>query len=315
LKWLALGVVLLAFEADAAESCAQCHPREYNSQIRTRHFRALRPISESPVAEQLLNHSADNVMPYFERRGNAIAATARLNGQEETAILEWGFGAGAQGITPVGRIGDQFIEFRFSFYTQPRRFAPTFGHPERISSARSMLGLPQSTHTIATCFQCHSTGPEPGVRCERCHGPGLRHLLLAEKGRPISEIRHSVLNPGRFSAEAQTAFCGQCHRLPAPGNDSPEPEVEDPVNVRFAPIGLMASLCFKQSGTLACTGCHDPHQDAAPRADLSYTKRCLSCHEPLKGHTAADRNCLPCHMRQAPAGQYLTFTDHRIRVY
>jgi hypothetical protein len=321
LNWLALALLVLAFEADGAETCAKCHPREYNSQIRTRHFRALRPISRSPVAEQLLNNPATDVMPHFERRGSAIAATARLAGQEETAILEWGFGAGAQGITPVGRIGDQFIEFRFSFYTRPRRFAPTFGHPERVATARAMLGLPQNMHTIATCFQCHSTpgaqggGPDPGVRCERCHGPGLRHISIAEGGRPISEIRHSVLNPGRFTADAQTAFCGECHRLPVPGGDSPEPELENPVNVRFAPIGLMASRCFKQSGALACTACHDAHRDAAPRADLAYAKRCVSCHRQLERHTAVDQNCLQCHMRQAPAGPFLVFTDHRIRVY
>jgi hypothetical protein len=320
LKSAAAAMLVLTFAADGADTCGKCHPREYEPQIRSRHFAALTPISASPVAEQLLAASGESGMPHFERRGDAIAATARSGAQEETAVLEWAFGAGAQGITPVGLIGEQFIEFRFSFYTRPRRLARTFGHPERVSTSRAMLGLPQSAHTIATCFQCHSTGRDPGVRCERCHGPGLRHISLAEERRPISEVRHSVLNPGRFTAAAQAAFCGECHRVPAPGSDSPEPELENPVNVRFAPIGLMASRCFRESGKLTCTSCHDPHRDAAPRADPVYARRCVSCHagqisEKSKNHPAADRNCLECHMRQAQAGPYLTFTDHRIRVY
>ncbi len=332
MKSAAVAILVLTFVADGADTCGKCHPREYGLQIRSRHFNALRPISGSPVAEQLLAASGESGMPHFDRRGNAITATARAGDQEETAVLKWGFGAGAQGITPVGQIGEQFIEFRFSFYTTPRRFAPTFGHPDRVSTARAMLGLPQSTHTITTCCQCHATGLkgnadesslaqiEPGVHCERCHGSGGRHIMLAEARRPASEIRQSVLNPGRLTAKAQVAFCGQCHRLPAPGSDTPEPELENPVNVRFAPIGLMASRCFRESGKLACTGCHDPHQDAAPRADLVYAKRCVSCHAgqltaKSKNHSGPDQNCLQCHMRQAPAGPYLTFTDHRIRVY
>ena len=33
------------------------------------------------------------------------------------------------------------------------------------------------------------------------------------------------MNPGRFGAKAQIEICGECHRLPAAGNFSPEVEV------------------------------------------------------------------------------------------
>src|SRR5690606_24995573 len=98
------------------------------------------------------------------------------------------------------------------------------------------------------------------------------------------------------------------------------PELDDPTSIRFQPVGLMASRCFKASGTLSCLSCHDPHEDARPASDPSYTRVCLSCHKPeTQGSTecrrAAKENCLPCHMQAASPEPHLRFTDHRIRVY
>jgi hypothetical protein len=85
----------------------------------------------------------------------------------------------------------------------------------------------------------------------------------------------------------------------------------------------MASRCFRESKTLTCLTCHDPHENARPRTDSAYSTKCMSCHakdnSPVKlcrrkeGPVAA--NCLTCHMQQASLGPYLRFTDHRIRVY
>jgi len=268
----------------------------------------------------------------YAARDGGIAVTARSGGEEASGALEWGFGAGAQGITPVGRAGGQFFEHRFSYYLAARRMALTFGHPARAATATSALGLPQSAHTITACFRCHATGVEetaagpdlsriqPGVQCERCHGPGREHIELAEKQATLAVVRRALLNPGRLPPKAQVEVCGQCHRLPPNADVSPEPELEDPVSVRFAPIGLLASRCFTRSGRLRCTSCHDPHENAGNRTEASYPSVCTGCHAtpPKPGAScprASGRNCLPCHMRQASPGAYLKFTDHRIRVY
>jgi hypothetical protein len=266
----------------------------------------------------------------YEARETAIAVTARRGDEETASLLEWAFGAGAQGITPVGRLDGQFFEHRFSYYTALGRMALTFGHPPRAPTSRAMLGLPQGARTITACFRCHATAVEttaqepdlksmrPGVHCERCHGPGLRHVEVAKMSGSALELRRAILNPGRLTARAQVEFCGECHRLPPPGDVSPEPELEDPVTVRFAPIGLMASRCFRNSGQLSCMTCHDPHQDARPREDALYTSRCSGCHAaaPHSGSScrrASGANCLPCHVRQTSLTPFLRFTDHRIR--
>jgi hypothetical protein len=265
---------------------------------------------------------------YEESAGHILV---HEEGVPQPVVLEWAFGAGAQGSTPVGLLGDQFIEHRFSYYSRAGGLAPTFGHPSRVSTPIAELGVLQDKRTISNCFNCHATGLQrsgsefsltglrPGVQCERCHGPGSAHIQAAERGGSKEEVRKEVVNPGRLPARAQIEICGQCHRLPMPGMGE-EPELEDPVTVRFAPIGLLSSRCFRATKAISCLTCHDPHRDARPRTDFAYSEACLSCHgaehKPVKlCRRLQKENCLPCHMQQARLETYLRFTDHRIRIY
>jgi hypothetical protein len=287
-----------------SQPCAECHASEFNRQTQSHHAQALRPIDESSL------------------RGIAID----VEGLTERPVLEWAFGAGAQGITPVGRLGGQYFENRFSYYASLHGLATTFGHAANATTPIAKLGVLQNNKTITHCFNCHATdvraspdGPDlhamqPGIQCERCHGPGGAHIAAAKAGLTPAAIRRELLNPGRLSAAAQAQVCGECHRIAEPGAGD-EPELENPVTVRFAPVGLMASRCFRESKTLTCVTCHNPHENARPRTDASYNHKCVACHSAGKsrGHVSAGGDCLACHMKQASLTPYLRFTDHRIR--
>lgn len=320
-----------AAEYVGSQACAQCHPSEFGKQSASHHAHSLQPIEGSLIATALLKagRSPDGRLHY---EGSAGQILVHEEGVLQPIVLEWAFGAGAQGSTPVGLLGDQFIEHRFSYYSRTGSLAPTFGHAPQVSTPIAELGILQDKRTIANCFNCHATGAQrsgsefsltglrPGVQCERCHGPGSAHIQAAERGGSKDEVRREVVNPGHLPARAQIEICGGCHRLPMPGMGA-EPELEDPVTVRFAPIGLLASRCFRASKTISCLTCHDPHSNARPRGDFAYLEACLSCHV-TAGKPAVKRcrrvqkeNCLPCHMQQARLGSYLQFTDHRIRVY
>ncbi len=90
---------------------------------------------------------------------------------------------------------------------------------------------PGSTRPITyECMFCHNaypaipkghdeTGARPefllplpqGIDCQRCHGPGQRHVQAASKGAKPEEIRAAIVNPRRLSAERELEVCMQCH--------------------------------------------------------------------------------------------------------
>jgi hypothetical protein len=236
-----------------------------------------------------------------------------MGSRQAEGILQWAFGAGAQAITPVGVEGGRFFEHRISWYVAPQAPRRTMGHPAEPSANPALaLGIAQDNDTIFRCFHCHATavapGPKldamiPGVTCERCHGPAAAH---AAKGTPLARKE--------FRRDDVLELCGSCHRLPMrPASQNPQDS--DPVSIRFAPVGLTASACYRKSETLSCITCHDPHADAATSA-AHYESKCTSCHNGQKGCPTENQNqCLQCHMPKRSPEPYLTFTDHRIRVY
>lgn len=320
-----------------AETCSECHGVISARQMQSRHSLALRPILGTPFASTLKQNpvtEAGGLVRYtYEPAETGLEVIAHRGEQSFHAVLEWAFGAGWLGRTAVGRIGSSYFEHRISYYTLLGRPSLTPGQSfETPATAKDALGAVQTPQDAFRCFNCHATGvietndgpdlgkAQPGVQCERCHGPGRTHGEAAKAGRPRTEIQKAIFNPGRLAARAMVEFCGQCHRAPKPGQVAAAPELDDPISVRFQPYGLMASRCFKVSQKLSCLTCHDPHDNARRSDEAFYTTKCLGCHrEPVKAGALCKRvqkqDCLPCHMQRALPAPYLTFTDHRIRVY
>ena len=311
-----------------APICAECHPSVCRTQIVSRHAGALRPYAQSRLAAILRGSAVQEPAGFrFDYNGNTVTATR--GERVVSGTLLWAFGAGVRGLTPVGQAEGQYFEHRVSFYSEMGRNGVTPGQTEIPKAA---LGLPLSNEEAFKCFSCHSTGVErdasggpdlttavPGIQCERCHGPGEAHVRAARAQLPANKVRATISNTGRLPPKASIKFCGDCHRTGMPGTNSETPEEVDPEVVRFQPIGLMASRCFRASGALSCDSCHDPHADAVVDAAF-YRDKCMNCHGSTKTNIVDCRrqsreDCLPCHMRRTRLAGFFTFTDHHIRVY
>jgi predicted CXXCH cytochrome family protein len=239
--------------------------------------------------------------------------------------------------------------------------APGFDRPD----------YPGSTRVVTyECMFCHNAYPaipkgqeeagatpeflQPlpeGIDCQRCHGPGQRHVEAAERsGAKPAEIRAEIVNPGRLSPDRELEVCMQCHletttvALPrsirrldrgpfsyVPGQPLGNFRLTfdraggmgDRFEIASAAYRLRKSQCFLQSrGKLRCTTCHDPHN--IPRGEAvaaHYNGICRNCHAAAfqrtvaSGAHTAGANCVTCHMakRRTDDAVHIVMTDHFIR--
>jgi tetratricopeptide (TPR) repeat protein len=174
-----------------------------------------------------------------------------------------------------------------------------------------------------------------GIDCQRCHGPGGRHVETAGRpGASRDQIRSSIVNPARLSAKQRLDVCSQCHlettstAFPAlirrfdrgpfsfiPGEplgafelafDHPPGTGQDD---KFEIVGssayrLRKSRCFRESNeALTCETCHDPHRILrSEQAVRHFSQVCRQCHTSTfaelvsKGAHPAATDCVSCHM-------------------
>lgn len=281
---LPLVLLLAAAAASAADyagaaACAKCHPAEFAAQSKSAHAHSLAK-SKPPQPG------------------------------------DWAFGAGSQAITFVTRIDpEHYLEEGQTWYKRLNGYDRT---PGGATSAGTRYRTFAPDAGILRCFSCHSTGPvaldageaivphELGVRCETCHGPAAAHARNPAQVGPR--------NPGKFSAARLNDVCGDCHRMPAGADDTPD--LRNPWNARHQPLLLAASACFQRSqGRLSCLTCHSPHAPLEHNL-ATYNAACAKCHPtvkhalPVTGHP-----CAECHMPPVNPTPNLTFANHRIAIY
>lgn len=292
--------------------CAACHPAESKLHASTRMAHAMVPALASEFAQNLpdrpVRESGNGYMFSYRRVEKGVEVRAIRGTDEADGLIEWILGAGTQGQTPLVRTSGAMLESRVSYFPQLHAYGITIGQDAGASAnARLALGRKQSSRDLQSCMGCHATAIThdlepviPGIQCERCH------LGADDHAKGTGKL---PLNPGKLDALAQVRFCGNCHRVKAPVDDT---QLE---NVRFQPLRLMKSRCFA-SGKLACTTCHVAHQDARRNDAAYYDAKCHACHDGRAFHADQRQkgDCIGCHMPYVQLHPALKFTDHFIRV-
>ena len=298
---------------------------------------------------------------FYQRRYQLDAQGREHNVFEMEATHVIGSGIHARSYLNLDA-GGVLRELPVSWYTQEQRWAmsPGYDRPDHEDFSR------QVTHACMFCHNAYPPLPEPsdrlgldsrfprelpsGIDCQRCHGPGSRHLeLVSGGGADAAEIRRAIVNPVRLGPEREMEVCMQCH-LPVatagphiqrfgrsiysyrPGEpladysvrfdlvDPKTGELSERFEVDSSSYRLRRSPCFIGSrGTMTCTTCHDPHH--APRGEEAvrhYRERCMDCHAEVspQAHTdPAESDCASCHMpqRRTQDAVHVVMTDHFIQ--
>lgn len=322
-------------EYSGSQACKACHQDIYSSQSLSNHARSLRRAGLVPeLASSLPFSRFDRVSGFTLTLSDNSQGGIRLEAadaeESSGAVLEWAFGSGTKGITPIGRTNaGGWVESRLTWYESLGAIDFTTGaskyDPQNVVEG---LGRGLTTEEVVECFGCHTTGydghsPAPsademGIRCERCHGPGRTHVEAAMNGESVDG---SIFNPNALPGFQQAQMCGACHGNPPRDNDFDALALleQTPHSVRFPSQRIVLSRCFNETfGELACTRCHDPHHDVADEA-ASFDESCLSCHDTGVRENGtvcpeASANCASCHMPTERVMRHSLFSDHWIRV-
>ena len=339
------GEIELPYEAafSGSASCAQCHVGHAEMQASSSMFLTGREVTEENMdtwfSEEALQKpvrwpegelSGTPHPPQYRRRSDGVYLEGvTREGETVMARVDAVFGSGLHAMTPMtGEPGRQSRELRVTYshvYDSWIMTPGSFRHSDPIGYVRP----PEETDN---CFFCHTTRiawdtaqdddlltsqSQFGVHCERCHGPGSAHIDAVVAG----EEGQKILNPGKFRADKQVEFCGQCHRRSA--DVEPLAALQREVKIsRHAGLSHMLSKCFRLSPpeeALSCLDCHNPHRNVDPDRD-QYNTPCLRCHTaPETDHKStaviATSDCVSCHMPvQESAFEGMDFTDHWIRI-
>lgn len=213
--------------------------------------------------------------------------------------------------------------------------------------------IPQPLEHAANAEMTFLDPVPEGIDCQRCHGPGQRHVALASSGAAREQILAAIVNPKRLSPDRELEVCMQCHlettslnlphsirrfdRAPfsyVPGEPLGDFSVEfdrtggmkDRFEIAQSAYRLRQSQCYIQSaGKLRCTTCHDPHDiPRGPEATVRYNGVCATCHADMLQRAAGPRaerphaagaDCIACHMpkRRTDDVVHVAMTDHLIQ--
>ncbi len=279
-----------------------------------------------------------------------------------SAAIDYRFGSGNHATSYFSRTGrDELIELPLTWYSE------NGGHWAMSPGYDSAAHAGFSRKATYRCLFCHAAYPKmaagvdrmdngskfpgvlpQGIDCQRCHGPGLRHVNAAMSGRPASELKNVIVNPATLPSPRRDEVCLQCHLettsaslpsyLPVYGRSvfsyvvgqpleqyiryfdhAPGTGHDDKFEFTGTPYRLRKSRCFTESeGALTCITCHDPHEPDKKASIARANEACVNCHrERLAAVTnhPASRECVTCHMpeRQPTDSIHVMVTDHYIR--
>lgn len=343
-------------------ACAECHAAQYKAWSTTQHARSLATLD--PAAEPIpatFHHKRSDIHYEMREKDGAMwmrAYFAKVPGLGETTLsdhpIDYVIGSGTHTRSYLCELDGFMVQAPATWYRSKDGWDVSPGYDRSTHFGfRRPVG--------SRCLICHvgkvEAEPqainrvkilEPGVGCERCHGAGELHAEFhSEHELPPGAHDDTIIHPGRLTRTQQMDLCAQCHLDHTITVMHEGKRFEDwrpgmpweSVQTTYRPttpapgmtvVGhidqLRASACFKQTETMSCITCHDPHHTKPIGDKIQYYNAiCAKCHDAcaddeVQSKTATGSghgvNCVECHM---PSGDtdipHVAFTHHRIGIH
>ncbi|MGE5193125.1 MAG: cytochrome c3 family protein [Deltaproteobacteria bacterium] len=340
-------------------ACRNCHPDQFASFRETKHSRTLVRVAPDKEPGDASFDDRPAARRYRVKRvGGQLVQEVSLLGENSAEFgrrefpLRFRVGSGHFGRTYLIATNGFLVEAPISWFESRQAWglSPGFEGPHRLPFGRT---VPEE------CLFCHSGNVErstlsdvrmrileDSIGCERCHGPGREHVEQ-ESTRPAAsgERDAAIVNPRRLTRKLAEDVCRQCHlqgdiHVPAGGGHAEDYRPGEPLEkyrqeyrIRkprdaMEIVGhaeqLAHSACYRQSGTLTCMTCHDPHAPVPPADRVEHFRSiCLSCHadrgcslDVAERTRQRQNDCAACHMPgKETVLPHVAFTHHQIGIH
>ncbi|HNS11238.1 MAG TPA: tetratricopeptide repeat protein [Bacteroidia bacterium] len=211
-------------------TCRQCHSTIYDSYIQTGMGQSFGIAERERSSAVFSPHSIirDSVLGYqyhpYLQSDSLYVLEFLMNGKDTSyqrrVHINYIVGSGQHTNSHIRNVNDYLYQVPVTYYTQDGKWdlPPGFegGFNSRFGRKIEL-----------ECMSCHNAMPQlvsgsenkylkvpNGIDCERCHGPGGRHV--EEKSRGIfvdtsKYIDYTIVNPSKLSINLQMDVCQRCH--------------------------------------------------------------------------------------------------------
>ncbi len=340
------------------QACVECHKEQHASYLQTTHSVAtMRTDPDQEAASTVFVHPVLGYQYEVERKDGSLIHRETIPAADgETLIsteraIDLTIGSGQHAKSYLFREGPYFGQSPLTWYEAPNawRMSPGYEGAYQPSFRRKIR---------SECVFCHvgsidvkEMNPyqfevlELTIGCERCHGPGELHVAKYRNNPAPSIDDRTIVNPANLPRELGEAVCQQCHLQGAnwvttsgkdywnfrPGLPITDFRVDYQLTEGSGSMRIVghveqmhASECYKQSETLTCTTCHDPHHPVPQAERVDYQRSvCLNCHKDESCGVSheqrmreADNSCFECHMPKADTNvAHAAFHHHQIGIH
>lgn len=323
-----------------SETCLECHADIYAAHIKTAHFNTSAPGTTGSIKGNF--EAGSNVLDLesvtfkLRSRGDSLYQHTEIKNRtvhKAPERFDIAIGSGVRGQSYLTWKDDQLFQLQTSYYTPTNSWVNSPGFPT-YSIERPVR---------EACMKCHVTFAKTkdfsgqgntfdksqmmyGIDCERCHRPAAKHVVF-HRSNPNRKMAEFMMTYDTLSRQQRLDACAQCHSglrgqllkgnsfSFLAGYDLGEysqnfniDRADTALDVHGNQYGLLTkSQCFKQTESMDCATCHDPHTNQRGNATY-FNQKCIGCHSESVVCTAASssvqlmgNNCIACHMPTNPS--------------